>query len=343
MYKYQPEFLKNDPGMMLLFMVFKVLMVMCSYLLIGYFFLNLKQNILIWGCFYIAFAAISCARGNITQRKKIFLYFSITVILSLWLAGVIYPYKLISIILIVVYCTGAFWIRKFGDEFIYFPVYSALIFMVSAIQLPIPPKDFSYISEALILAALLFYIGVLLWWPWDTPKQLKKLISNYIYQLYTYSKQHFINYSVLTIDPINNLSHKINQINDKGESWISNQNTKKHWHHVCSELNILSSSINSLTKNLQKIPGCKYKKDINLALKYILLAIKYLIVTQSKKKSIYYTNKASILIEDMQKLLLIKNENNQIIQETAALHEIIFTMKRIIFVTKLVQYHVKKL
>ena len=328
---------------MILFMVFKTMIVMISFLLIGYFLLNLKENILIWGCFYIAFAAISCAKGNIGQRKRIFIYFTVTIIISLWIASIVYPFKTISIGLIIIYCTGAFWVRKFGDEFTYFPVYSALIFMISVIQLPIRTAEFQTLSEALILSAIIFYIAILLWWPWDTPKQLKNLISTYIDQLYIYSKEHFINHSVLTIDPINEFSMSINKINDKGENWIANKNTQKHWHHVCSEINILIKSVDSLTNNIKKIPHSCQLANIHRTLKYTLLVIKYSNISPDSKKSEYYINKSNIKIQKIQTNLLKSKKRNNQIHEITALHEIIFSLKRIIFITKLVQYHVKKL
>jgi len=347
MWRFKPKFLKNDPGKMVLLMTFKIVLIMVLFLSLGHFLFSFNRTTLIWGCFYLAFAAISCAFGEISQRKKIFIYYTATVIIALWLAALLFPYKTIAIFVIIFFCFIAFWVRRFGEAFIMFPPFVTLIFMISVIQLPIEIERFSSMGLSILLAAIIFYGITLYWLPWDTPRQLKALIHNFALLLYTRARLRFLYPPKSFKDSLRHyraLLEEISLTHDKGERWIINKDRKKHWQHIWSELNTLTRLMRLLIVNVPKMKCTYYRENSHKSIKYILLMIRTMLYDNGNDKLSLYDTKLNEITAQMKTRLFQHSETDNLsIEEATLLHEILFTIQKIPVIISMVNAHVDKL
>ena len=231
---------KNDPGAFVLTMVAKVAIVMIIYCSLA-LTLNLPHEVIVWTLYFLSFVAMACAVGDIGTRRKIFLLFLIGFSLILSFSEPLHRLNEFALIIVLIVATyGAFWLRKFGVAFRLFPGYLVIVLALSSMQLPITNIMIPYLILSLFFSGGLFFLLALLWLPWDTPSQLKKLLRNNMFEIQSTMKQVFncIGHKKNNISGIleaqNAALERANIMQNKGSSWIITEQRKELWHINCS-------------------------------------------------------------------------------------------------------------
>ena len=146
---------KNDPGAHVLSMVIKVGVIMFVYFLVAWCF-GLVYEVIIWVFYFLAFAAIVCAVGDIYSRRKIFIWFFAGFSLALTVSYWLHPYKSLSFTLLIICAYFAFWVRKYDPIFKQFPGYLVIVLAISSIQLPILKQDLTQLYISLLCVGSVF-------------------------------------------------------------------------------------------------------------------------------------------------------------------------------------------
>ncbi len=235
---------KNDPGAHVLSMVIKVGAIMIVYFLIAWRF-GLVYEVIIWVFYFLAFAAIVCAVGDIYSRRKIFLWFLAGFALALTASYWLYPYKLLSFTLLIICAYYAFWVRKYDPIFNQFPGYLVIVLAISSIQLPVLKQDLIQLYISLLCVGSAFFVLVLMLRPWDTPRQLLRVLQMHAILLqnetrYILRMAFDVNTGVFDIDKTQKeVNKRLITLHDKGASWIILPKRKIAWHKCYGHYNSL--------------------------------------------------------------------------------------------------------
>ncbi|WP_440682350.1 hypothetical protein [Cysteiniphilum halobium] len=227
---------KNDPGAHVLSMVIKVGAIMLIYFLVAWRF-GLVYEVIIWVFYFLAFAAIVCAVGDVYSRRKIFIWFLAGFALALTVSYWLHPYKLLSFTLLIICAYFAFFIRKYDPIFKQFPGYLVIVLAISSIQLPILKQDLTQLYISLLCVGSAFFVLVLMLRPWDTPRQLLRVLQMHAILLQNETR-HMLH---MTFDMDNNqtidmdkikkeITTRLVTLHDKGATWIILPKRKVAWH-----------------------------------------------------------------------------------------------------------------
>ncbi len=239
---------KNDPGAHVLSIVAKVGVIMFIYFLFAWS-MGLVYEVIIWVFYFLAFAAMVCEVGDIYSRRKIFILFwcgfSVALSMSYWL----HPYKIMSFAMVVMCAYVAFWLRKYGGVYKTFPGYLVIVLAISAIQLPVVPAHLVQLYLSLIAVGISFFILILVLRPWDTPRQLLRVLQMHAVLLQKESKYCLENILKISGEEFNlnraqkELSKRLETLHGKGASWIISPKRKLVWHKCYSRYHTLMQSI----------------------------------------------------------------------------------------------------
>lgn len=235
-----PNIKKNDPGAFVLIMVAKVAIVMIIYCSLA-LLINLPHEVIVWTLYFLSFVAMACAVGDIHTRRKIFLLFLIGFNLILNLSAYLHHLNEFELIIFLIAATySAFWLQKFGVAFRLFPGYLVIVLALSSMQLPITDIMLPYLLLSLLFSGGLFFLLALLWLPWDTPSQLKKLLRNNMFEMQRTIKHVFncIGHSKNNINSILEAQsaaiERASIMQKKGNSWIIIEQRKELWQKNCN-------------------------------------------------------------------------------------------------------------
>ena len=226
---------KNDPGAHVLSMVIKVGVIMFVYFALAWGF-GLVYEVIIWVFYFLAFAAIVCAVGDIYSRRKIFILFLVGFSLALTISYWLHPYKLLSFVLLVICAYFAFWVRKYDAIYKTFPGYLVIVLAISSIQLPILKEDLPGLYISLLCVSGAFFVIVLMLRPWDTPRQLLRVLQMHAILLqnetrYILQKDSANDLQALDLDKTQKeINTRLLTLHDKGASWIILPKRKVAWH-----------------------------------------------------------------------------------------------------------------
>ncbi|WP_440615581.1 hypothetical protein [Cysteiniphilum sp. 6C5] len=226
---------KNDPGAHVLSMVIKVGAIMLIYFLIAWR-LGFVYEVIIWVFYFLAFAAIVCAVGDIYSRRKIFIWFLVGFALALTVSYWLHPYKLLSFTLLIICAYYAFWVRKYDPIFNQFPGYLVIVLAISSIQLPVLKQDLTQLYISLLCVGTAFFVLVLMLRPWDTPRQLLRTLQMHAILLqnetrYILHMVFDVHTDAFDIDKTNKeVSARLMTLHSKGASWIILPKRKIAWH-----------------------------------------------------------------------------------------------------------------
>lgn len=226
---------KNDPGAHVLSMVIKVGAIMLIYFLIAWR-LGFVYEVIIWVFYFLAFASIVCAVGDIYSRRKIFIWFLAGFALALTVSYWLHPYRLLSFSLLIICAYYAFWVRKYDHIFNQFPGYLVIVLAISSIQLPVLKQDLTQLYISLLCVGSAFFVLVLMLRPWDTPRQLLRVLQMHAIFLQNETRHilHMafdVNAGVFDIDKTQKeVNTRLITLHDKGASWIILPKRKVAWH-----------------------------------------------------------------------------------------------------------------
>ncbi|MDA7742291.1 hypothetical protein N8865_01675 [Francisellaceae bacterium] len=304
---YKPKFLKNDPGNMILRMVFKLFVTMCLFIIIGYFLIGLNKPTLIWSCFYIAFAAISCSKGSSECRRKIFVQYSIAFIIAILIAGIIHPYFYAIIFSIIIGSFFAYWVRRFGAMYMMFPSFILICYMISAIQLPIEKGGYIQALTGMILAGGLFYLIVLKWLPWDMPKQLKQISENFLKDVYVQVRKslHDTYPSKKGMEQNEQmLLEQSHSFHDKGSLWIIRPERKDNWLQIWSDMDAIIRRFFIIIRNKPEITQKDLQRKYHHATMIALLMLRNLFYSKNRALHLHYQEKLLAYCEEIAQHLM---------------------------------------
>lgn len=235
---------KNDPGAHVLSMVIKVGVIMLAYFLLAWRF-GLVYEVIIWVLYFLAFASIVCAVGNIYSRRKIFVLFILGFSLALSISYWLHPYKSLSFTLLIICSYFAFWVRKYDTIYKTFPGYLLIVLAISSIQLPILKQDLVQLYISLLCVGSVFFVLVLILRPWDTPRQLLRVLQMHAVLLQNESCHvlHLAlntNFQTLHLEKTQKeVNARLITLHDKGASWIISPKRKVSWHKCYSHYQAL--------------------------------------------------------------------------------------------------------
>ncbi len=226
---------KNDPGAHILAMVIKVACIMISYFLFAWS-CGYAYEVMVWSFYFLAFAAMACAVGDIKSRRQIFLYFAIGFAVCLSLSESLYPYKILSFLIVIISAYFAFWLRKFGGRFKLFPGYLVIVLAISSMQLPVLPNQLIELYISLVVVSIAFVILILWLRPWDTPKQLSRVLQIHAIMLQKEARfwlEEITRTNKYQLDFKNGqkeLNMALDTLHERGATWIISPIRKIAWH-----------------------------------------------------------------------------------------------------------------
>ena len=141
------------------------------------------MTLFFWTFYFVAFAAVASAVGDIKTRRKIFIYFLIGFSLIITLSDILYQFYWLALFVLLVACYIAFWLRRCGAGFNLFPSYLVIVLAISSLQIPVPITDLPAIYISLIVVSMTYFLFILSKSTWGTPSQLKRLLRSHAWKM----------------------------------------------------------------------------------------------------------------------------------------------------------------
>ena len=237
---------RHDPGYRILLMSVKVLVTLLLFLGITTWLLPQPFMARLWSLYYLAFAAISCAHGDIRFRRQILLRYTIGFIGVMVLITVISSYHFLSLGIMLIMVFVAYWIRRFGSMYHYFPPFLTLMFLIGLMQITVTWSTLGNVLISTAIAGALYYGLVLGIMPWDTSRQLTTVARRYSRKIIRSAVSRSINIQAATLYSANYQHHlqhawrqlleDIELLHDKCRPWIARSERRELWRHICSLL-----------------------------------------------------------------------------------------------------------
>ncbi|NOQ30027.1 MAG: hypothetical protein GQ570_02765 [Helicobacteraceae bacterium] len=259
--RIKSKFIEYDPAFEKLFISARVLLTMALSLFIFEYILCFDRSVTTWIAIFVFFAAITTAFGKYALRKKVLLYYVLSFIVALFLASLLNPYSVLGMSVTVSVAFFAFYIRRFGEEFLLFPPMITLIFTISLMQLPIPLNKFDQLIAIVGVSALLYYLILFRFSYWDTPKELKRLIYQFLKELYSNSRNYHTTLnsessSLFYLSPklsIIKLKQESQKFYTMGNKWIIDTERKEHWESIWAYNYIITKRVLNLRESMNQL------------------------------------------------------------------------------------------
>lgn len=259
--KIKSKLIDFDPSSAILTSSLKVVVTMILSSTIALHVLNLNQIVVTWNFVYIFFAATSVLLGNVGVRKKAFIYYSISFIYVLFLASELNAYSYFGMVLVVLLSFLVFFVRRFGEEFVIFPPMVMLVFAISLIQIPIPFKMFDELLVSVGISFVIFYFVVIEFMSWDTPRELRALVRQFLKEFYMNSRNYHSFLSVqhntlLFLSPeasIVKLREESDKLYSMGSKWIIKESRKIVWERIWAYNYMCTNQVLTLREGILKI------------------------------------------------------------------------------------------
>lgn len=325
-------------------MVIKVSIIMLCYFCVS-MLLNISLNVIIWSFYFLAFLSIVSAVGDIKTRRKVFVFFTCIFILVLTFSHFLHQFDYLTVSIILLGSYLAFWVRRFGPVFRIFPGYLIIVLAISSIQLPISNSHLLQLYVSIFFESIAFFILILVWTPWDTPKQLKRIIFSHSWLIIKESKKwlnmHSQSSSKVTFKGLDqSIKKNFFIIETKGNSWIITSERKDLWHTICFEYKLLINNIYRMVffyetlidKQKNKKTLIFQKSNINTMIKLTINLFTNLFTTKSTQYFLKSCEKYSKAKHDFQ--IFIFDNKLETLGYHTLLYEMIFIFDSVEFFSK---------
>lgn len=142
-------------------------------------YLDLDKNLIVISILFITNLAASVLIGSIEAKRVAFFLYMITAIVMVNISPLVHPIFENDFMLIIIIAFLAFWSRRFGPAFAFFPIMITVLTCICFVRFPLAKDNHLTFTLTAIIIGLAFYIILIRNYKPMTDKEIKKIVRNF--------------------------------------------------------------------------------------------------------------------------------------------------------------------
>ena len=142
-------------------------------------YLDLGRNLIIISILFIANLAASILIGSIEAKRRAFFMYMVLAIIIVNISPFVHPIFETNFMLIVAVVFVAFWSKRFGEAFAFFPVMLTVLTCICFIRFPLASDNHLTFTFVAIIIGLAFYILIIRSYKVMTPTEIRSVLRNF--------------------------------------------------------------------------------------------------------------------------------------------------------------------
>lgn len=152
------KYIDQDPIKVMRNSTLKSAAILFSFLAIAFTF-DFNRNLIVLCLLFLANMIASVLMGNIETKRKVFFLYTISAMIIVHVSTYVHPIFEKEFLLILPFVYFFFWLRRFGEVFLYFPMMLIVMVCITFIKFPLfDYNHWNFIIWSIILATIFYFV-----------------------------------------------------------------------------------------------------------------------------------------------------------------------------------------
>ena len=254
--KILDKYSNQDPARVMRDGTIKSALIIFSFLAIAFVF-GLNNNLMVLCILFMANLAASVLSGGIEVKRKVFFMYIVSAIFMMNISTYLHPFFEKDFMFVLPLTFVAFWVRRFGEPFLIFPLMIVVMTCICFIKFPLFDYNVVSFNIWVIIISLAFYIVLIKRYKLISKQEIQYVVSIFLrsfVKMYqeTYDKSKFRKY---TQTKILERSHKkfenIVALQSQGLMLLKKEQ-KESWRFFCYNMILINRLFVKFVINYKK-------------------------------------------------------------------------------------------
>ncbi|QLE78385.1 hypothetical protein FLM55_00980 [Francisella sp. Scap27] len=231
-------------------------------------YLDFDRNLIVISILFIANLAASVLIGSIEAKRLAFFLYMLIAIIMINLSPLVHPAFEDDFMLIILIAFFAFWSRRFGPAFAFFPIMITVLTCICFVRFPLDKDNHLTFTVTAVIIGLAFYILLIRSYKPMTDEEIKKVILDFS-KLFvrntfeTFEKASYRRFTQSKVYEANRSKFKnIVVLQDHGLMFLKKAKHEK-WRYFCYNIALLNRLIAKFILNYKRLSNNHIKIGFN--------------------------------------------------------------------------------